>query len=75
LLMNSHPQHDGSDHFHTQCDVYNTQPKRKLIAIMHGPNQFNLSHVINLHTINISLWLATHHPKIVMQTFHSQLCE
>jgi hypothetical protein len=31
--------------------------------------------VINLYTININLRLVAHHPKIVTQTFHSQLHE
>jgi hypothetical protein len=42
-------------------------------CLMHGPNEFNIFHVINLHTINISLCLVVRHPKIVAQTFHSQL--
>jgi hypothetical protein len=31
--------------------------------------------MINFHTININLHLDAHHPKIAMQTFHSQLHE
>jgi hypothetical protein len=40
---------------------------------MHGPNEFTILHAINSHTTSINLCLATHHPKIVAQTFHSQL--
>jgi len=40
---------------------------------MHGPNEFNIFHVINLHTTSINLCLTTCHQKIIMQTFHSQL--
>jgi hypothetical protein len=42
---------------------------------MHGPNEFNILHAINLLTTNINLCLVALHPKIVMQTFHSQLHE
>jgi hypothetical protein len=40
---------------------------------MHGPNELSILHAINLHTTSINLCLATRHPKIVAQTFHSQL--
>jgi hypothetical protein len=40
---------------------------------MHGPNELNILHAINLHTTSINLCLATSDPKFVVLTFHSQL--
>jgi hypothetical protein len=42
---------------------------------MHGPNEFNIFHAINLHTTSIILCLITYHQKIVTQRFRSQLHE